>query len=67
MSVVRLLAVLLYVAAVLTAASEAGRAVAFLVGLVGAACLALAYAAGGGATDGRPLRRPRLTRRRRRA
>jgi len=58
MSVARALAVLLYVAAVLTAASEAGRAVAFLVGIVGAACLALAYAAGGGTVE-RGSRRPR--------
>jgi hypothetical protein len=63
---VRVLAVLVYVAAVLTAATEAGDVVAFLVGVVGAACLALAYVADE-ASAGRPTTpRARAARRHRR-
>ena len=66
MSVARTFAVLLYVVAVVTA-SSAGLIVAFLVGVVGAACLALAYAASSGSAERSNEARVRPARRRRRA
>ena len=64
MTAARVLAVLTYLAAIAIAANEAGWAIASLVAIMGAACLALAYAA---ATGGDLLdRAPRRTQRRRR-